>query len=271
MLTIAGTVLKKLGEQISRLGDVIQQPRLLGLRLRGVEVRMFESLNKPWLQNAGIRTVLDVGANSGQFALAVHKVLPEAFIYSFEPLSDCFSELQRNMSNVEKFQGFNMALADKEGEAVFYRNDWSQSSSLLPIGQLHKDNFPFTAKEFIESVQVRKLDDYIPELNIRDNLLLKLDVQGSEDKVIAGGKSVIERAKILIVETSMDSLYDGQPLFHDILRTLSGRGFRYKGSLSQLISPIDGSVLQANAIFMREGWASHMSELTIPASSIPGR
>ena len=43
-------------------------------------------------------TVLDVGANTGQFALEIHKILPQAMIYSFEPLKDCYEQLMHNMT-----------------------------------------------------------------------------------------------------------------------------------------------------------------------------
>jgi hypothetical protein len=80
---------------------------------------------------------------------------------------------------------------------------------------------------------------------------VKLDVQGSEDKVIAGGKYLLQRTKILIVEISMELLYEGQPLFQDIFKILDLQGFRYKGVLKQLASPINGSVLQADVLFIR--------------------
>ncbi len=245
-------MLNKVGQKVSRIGDVIQEPRLLALRLRGIDVRMFESLNKPWLLNSGIRTVFDVGANTGQFARVIHEVLPEAYIYSFEPLSDCFVELQRAMGRAKIFRAFNTALAETDGEAEFYRSAWSPSSSLLPMDKLHKQNFPFTAGESRETVRVRRLDDCAEELMIENEILGKLDVQGAEDKVIVGGKSLLQRAKVLIVETSMDSLYEGQPLFADIFKLLEALGFRYKGALSQFFSPLDGSVLFTDSIFSRE-------------------
>jgi FkbM family methyltransferase len=243
---------RKCGRKISRFGDVLQQPVLLKVWLRGIEVGTFESLNKPWLLNAGVRTVFDVGANTGQFARAIHEVLPEATIYSFEPLSDCFEQLQTTMAGVKNFRAFATALAEENGKAEFFRSSWSPSSSLLPMQQLHKRNFPFTAKETREMVDVRRLDDFAGELPIEDEILIKLDVQGAEDKVISGAKTLLRRAKILIVETSTASLYEGQPLFADILRILEGEGYRYKGALSQAISPLDGSVLYADSIFIRE-------------------
>jgi FkbM family methyltransferase len=245
-------VLKTIGRKLSRIGDIIQEPRLLALRLRGIEDRTVESLNKPWLLNAGIRTIFDVGANTGQFARAIHEVLPEAYIYSFEPLPDCFAELQRAMNGVSTFCAFNTALAEKDGEAEFYRSSWSPSSSLLPMQELHKRNFPFTAGESRETVKVRRLDDCADEVMVEYEILLKLDVQGAEDKVIAGGEGLLRRAKVLIVETSMDSLYDGQALFGDIFKLLEGLGFKYKGALSQAFSTLDGSVLYADSVFIRE-------------------
>lgn len=242
---------RAIGQKISRLGDVIQQPQLVRLRLRGIEVRMFESLNQPWLLDAGIRTIFDIGANTGQFARAIHELLPHAYIYSFEPLADCCSELQRAMIGVKTFRVFNTALAERSGESDFYRSSWSPSSSLLPMQQLHKQNFPFTAGQSKETVKVRKLDDFAEELAIENEILVKIDVQGAEDKVIAGGQILLQRAKVLIVETSIEPLYEGQPLFADIFELVDSLGFKYKGSLSQGLSALDGSVLYADSIFVR--------------------
>jgi hypothetical protein len=57
--------------------------------------------------------------------------------------------------------------------------------------------------------------------------LLKLDVQGFEDKVIIGGEDVVARAKIVIVEVSLQSLFEGGSLFDDVYRILKTRGFTY--------------------------------------------
>ena len=118
--------------------------------------------------------------------------------------------------------------------------------------ELHKRNFPFTAGQSKETVKIRRLDDCAKELTIENEILVKLDVQGAEDKVIGGGRSLIQRAKVLIVETSMDSLYEGQPLFADIFKLLDGLGLRYKGALSQAFSTLDGSVLYADSVFVRD-------------------
>jgi FkbM family methyltransferase len=204
-----------------------------------------------WLGKEEIKTVLDIGANTGQFALRIHKILPDAQIYSFEPLSDCFEELKRNMRDVPKFRGLNYALGNEAGKQVIYRNDFSDSSSLLPMEQLHKDAFPYTKNAREEVIEIRRLDDIASSLELTKNVLIKIDVQGFEDRVIQGGEQTIKRAKILIVETSFEPLYRGQFLFDGIYSMLKSCGFIFKGYEESLRNPKDGHILQCDSIFVR--------------------
>jgi FkbM family methyltransferase len=204
-----------------------------------------------WLKSLNIRTVLDIGANTGQFAAEIHTILPEAMIYSFEPLKDCYQSLVESMKHVQRFRAFDFALGEEDLEIEMHRSEFSPSSSILPMGDLHKEAFPFTSGEMLEKIKVKRLDDITGSLNLVDNLLIKIDVQGFEDRVIAGGRQTIERARVLIVETSFRRLYEGQPLFDTIYDMLRQMGFAYHGNFIQLLNPVDGSVLQADGIFMK--------------------
>ncbi len=184
--------------------------------------------------------------------MMIHRVLPKARILSFEPLEDCFRQLQANLRSVSNFKAFRCALGDKDAKQHMYRNEFSPSSSLLQMNILHKEAFPFTKHEMIETVEVRRLDNVVRDLNLEDGILVKIDVQGFEDRVIWGGESLIARARVLIVETSFQPLYRGQALFDGIYSLMRDRGFKYMGNLDQLRSPIDGSVLQADAVFVKE-------------------
>lgn len=242
--------LTKLGRKLARLTEFMDNPGLFRIWRQGIAIDVWGNLNQTWLTTANINTVLDIGANTGQFARLIHEVLPAAIIYSFEPLEDCYEELKQRMQNVDTFTAFNIALGDTDEELDFHRNSHSQSSSVLPMADLHKQNYPFTTKESITKVRSTSLDDVAKELKIDDNLLIKIDVQGLEDRVIAGGKHTIELAAILIIETSFQHLYVGQPLFEDICELLKEK-FRYMGALTQNRSSIDGSVLYADSIFLR--------------------
>jgi FkbM family methyltransferase len=204
-----------------------------------------------WLTRLDIRTVIDVGAHQGEFARMIHGILPEASILSFEPLEDCYRQLRFNMRDVARFTAFNCAVGDARARVVMHRNEYSPSSSLLKMAALHKTAFPFTVRESEEMIEVRRLDDALRDMRLEDHVLVKIDVQGYEDRVIAGGEELLCRARVVIAETSFSALYEGQPLFDDIYRELTHKGFRYTGNFEQLLNPEDGSVLQADAVFQR--------------------
>jgi FkbM family methyltransferase len=187
----------------------------------------------------------------GEFAQRIRSILPDVEIVCFEPLREPFLELSRRFAGQPNFRAVQCALGEKAAQCEFHHNEYAPSSSLLPMTDLHKRSFTFAVKEKAEIIEVRRLSDVIRELNLGDPLLLKLDVQGFEDKVIIGGEDVVERAKIIIVEVSFLPLYKGGPLFDDIYQILKTRGFIYNGNFDQLLSPQDGRPLQADAIFSR--------------------
>jgi FkbM family methyltransferase len=205
-----------------------------------------------WLQNMNINTVIDVGAHQGEFAIQIHQILPKAKIYSFEPLQDNFNELNSNLNNLQNFKSFKLAVGDHQGQMEMYSNDFSPSSSILKTSQLHKDNFPFSATAKLEKIEISTLDEIVKSLELEDNILLKIDVQGYEDKVIRGAKKCLDNIQAIIIETSFTPLYEGQPLFVDIYQMLIEQGFVYSGSLAELKSPLDGIPLQQDSLFIKK-------------------
>lgn len=208
-------------------------------------------LRRDWLSSLPVRTVLDIGANTGQFAAEIRDLMPGAFIYSFEPLRDEYAALVSQMRGDGRFRAFNFALGEGEARALIHRSSFSQSSSLRPMLDLHKAAWPHTAGAVAEEIEVRRLDSL--GIEPEPELLVKIDVQGFEDKVIEGGRATIGRAAYVITEVSFAPLYEGQPLFEDIYRLLGGMGFEYRGTLTQLPDPRDGRPLQADAFFVRGG------------------
>jgi FkbM family methyltransferase len=75
-------------------------------------------------------------------------------IYSFEPLTDCYEQLAMTMAGVPRFSAFNFALSDSNGKSQIYRNDFVPSSSLLPMGRLHVEAFPYTRNARLEEIEI---------------------------------------------------------------------------------------------------------------------
>lgn len=204
-----------------------------------------------WLRNMAIKTILDIGANTGQFTEEMYQIFSEATIYAFEPLPDCYQKLLVKFSDRSTFKAFNIALGNEAGQVTMYRNQYSPSSSLRMMANLHKESFPYTKIEVEETINIVTLDEVSRNLQLHKPLLIKLDVQGYEDQVILGGINTIRDADILIIELSMEPLYQQQPLFDDIYRILINLGFQYRGNMTQLHHSLDGRVLQVDGIFIK--------------------
>ena len=142
-------------------------------------------------------------------------------------------------------------LLDEEKETVINLNEYSPSSSLLELTDLHKDAFPITKKVEQEKIFVKVLDEIANDLELKKKVMMKLDVQGFELNVLRGSENTLKNVDIILIETSFYELYKNQPLFKDIFDFLSDRGFNYFGSFEQLYDERDGKILQADSIFIK--------------------
>lgn len=204
-----------------------------------------------WLKEYNFKTIIDVGANEGQFSAKISSVFPEAHIHCFEPLPDAFKQLQSNFKDKKNFTLNNFGLGAQNEEKSIFKNEYTPSSSLLEMLDLHKKNFDFAVNVEPEKILIKRLDDVFTT-SLEQPLLLKIDVQGYETFVIKGGETVISQAEMIIVETSFYPLYKDQPLFEDIYDYFIGAGFRYAGNVEQLLSAKDQKILQADAVFIKK-------------------
>lgn len=204
-----------------------------------------------FLRSYGIRAVLDVGANEGQFAAHIRKVLPDASIYSFEPLAAPFRKLVETHRGDRHFEAFQVAVGSEAGEADFEMHDSSVTSSMLRPTDRFARMVPSTAARTRVKVPVVTLDGWAAGRDLATPLLVKLDVQGFEDRVILGGRETLARASAVISEVSFVGLYEGQPLFEDILDLMRSLHFRCGGMLGGFSDLETGEMLEADALFIR--------------------
>jgi hypothetical protein len=58
---------------------------------------------------------------------------------------------------------------------------------------------------------------------------------------------------VLLIETSFETLYEGQALFGDIWERLQSWRFDFKENLDEAYAPDDGRVIQADSLFVKKG------------------
>lgn len=206
------------------------------------------------LTELNIRTVIDVGANEGQFARKISSFIPEANLYCFEPLAEPFSKLSAwAQTQGERVECFQLALGNQEGVMEMYLHEQhTPSSSLLKATNLCHNQYPQTRNKHLEPIKMSTLDVTLSErLNSSyGEIFLKLDVQGFEDRVLRGGRQVLDKCKVVLLEASIDQLYEEQADFYSLVQILHDAGYHYGGNLNQTYGK-DGRVVFVDAIFLR--------------------
>lgn len=238
-------------ESLRRLGKLVRLLRTKAYRRalrRGVAAAIeHESV----LAGMDVGCVIDVGAHHGQFAVMAHRLFPQADLLLFEPQAAAFQELAALFDGDTRVRMHQCALGSAQGTATLHQSARSDSSSLLPISPLQVDAFPGTQETGTVDVEVRRLSDIVDPVTLRRPILLKIDVQGYELRVLEGcGEALQRHVDYVYVECSMKEFYAGQPLAGKVIEFLQTRNFR----LSCIGNPIvdrGGRLLQADMLFSR--------------------
>ena len=171
----------------------------------------------------GIRTIYDIGANVGTWALLAKAVIPEATVEAFEPLPKHCAEFGNNLRGVYGVRVHPVALGPANTYAPLLVTDISDASSLLPLAQIGQAEFSVKEIDRV-GVQVFRLDDFRSQQGLQFPELIKLDVQGYELEVLKGATECLRHTKALVVEVSFAEYYDGQCLFHELIGFLAEFG-----------------------------------------------
>lgn len=215
------------------------------------ESKIGELRLKQFLVSNHLKTVIDIGASYGDFINIVRENKSNIQIYAFEPIVSVFKCLQERYNCANGIELYNLALGNLDGIIDFHENDYSYSSSILPIGEIHINEFPFTKNFKKSQIEIACLDTIFKNRIIPKPLLIKVDVQGYEENVLSGGENTLTQADFVLIEMSFYELYQGQALFDAIHKKLYGLGFFYAGSINQLCSPNDGTILQQDALYIK--------------------
>ena len=198
-----------------------------------------------------VRTVVDIGANVGQFSLLASELFPAATIYAFEPLHGPAETYLKLFPPGSEARLFRAAIGSKSGEAEMHVSRRHDSSSLLPISADMARIFPGTEEVGRERVVVEPLASFLSVAEIAAPALVKIDVQGAELDVLKGFGALLREFRYVYVELSFVPLYTGQPLADEIIAFLRADGFHLRG-VHNLSVDGEGRAIQADFLFVRD-------------------
>ena len=214
-----------------------------------------------------IDLVLDVGANTGQFAQQCRKAGYHDEILSFEPSAAAHATLLQSAASDPHWSvADRMALGASHGEADFNIAANSHSSSILPMLDTHLTANPASRYIQKEKVPLRRLDDILPATPAR-RIFLKLDVQGYESQVLAGATQTLTHTLALQLELSVVPLYEGQTLMPQMIAELAANGFSLWDLEPNFRDPATGRLLEVDAIFTRPTIHELSNSSQVPANS----
>lgn len=199
--------------------------------------------------NVEPKTIIDVGANIGQFSVAALKLFKQAKIISIEPDPEVAIKLKNNIRENSNTEVIVCAAGDKTGEVKFFRNKDSQVSSIMEIGVIRKNLFPNSKVKAEVNVPMNTLDSLFENRELQKPILLKLDVQGAELKVLNGSKNLLKNVKWIVIEVAFVNLYKGEPSFNELCKILKQYNFNFKKPLNYHISPNRLEIIEMDALF----------------------
>ncbi|MGB3894471.1 FkbM family methyltransferase [Mycolicibacter sinensis] len=197
-----------------------------------------------------LRTVVDVGANRGQFALFARHAFPAARIVSLEPLAAPAARFQRVFADEPRVTLHHAALGPASGESTMHVSGHDDSSSLLPITATQRQLFHGTGEVGTETVRIGPLSEFLDGGSIDGPALLKLDVQGYELEALRGCGELLDRFDYVCAEGSFIELYKGQVLADELTGWLREHGFELVRSYGA-VSDENGRAIQTDMLFKR--------------------
>ncbi len=170
-----------------------------------------------------IDTVIDVGANVGQFGASLRSEGFRGKIISFEPIASVFQELANKAAADSNWEAHRCGLGSIAGTAQIHVSELTVFSSILDMTSTASLHDSRTAVTRTEDIEIRTLDQVAAGLT--GNILLKIDAQGYEKHIIEGGGQTIPRLLGIQLELPVIRVYEGEWQFHEALNYMADLGF----------------------------------------------
>ncbi|MFC1869617.1 FkbM family methyltransferase [Thermodesulfobacteriota bacterium] len=168
--------------------SVLAEPLFVGAGFEESEAALLRHLARLGMK------VIDVGANIGLYTVLLGNLVGKTgHVWSFEPFPPVVNYLKKNieLNKLTNITVIEMAVAEKEGVLDFH---------VFPEGcdvynSLGAANRPTEQLQAVQKIPVRvtTLDTIAYEVGITEIDLLKIDVEGAEERVLKGAEKIIRR------------------------------------------------------------------------------
>jgi FkbM family methyltransferase len=207
------------------------------------------------LKRLDVNAVLDVGANTGQYALGLRRWGYDGHIISFEPVRAVYEAVHVLAREDPKWTVHPFALGRQASTAPIHITHNSLFSSFLTPNAYVQERFGHSGQlQRVEEVPVQRLDVILDQVTAhvtQPRLFLKMDTQGCDLEVWAGLGTRREALVGLQSEVSVMPLYERMPAMCEAIAAYESAGFSLSGLFPVCRDQTLGRVIEFDCVLVR--------------------
>jgi FkbM family methyltransferase len=188
------------------------------------------------------KSILDIGANVGQFYNEIKQIFPDAYYYLVEGNHKC--EIPLKDLKVD----YSISLLSDEVKTVnFYTRTYEERCT---GNSIYREKTPFydDSEITIKTIQTTTLDLLLKDQEFD---LIKIDVQGSEIDIIKGGINMIKKSKGILMEVSLVEYNENSPTKEYVYEFMKTLNFYPAEHISDINHPITHHLIQQDILFIK--------------------
>jgi FkbM family methyltransferase len=176
-------------------------------------------------------TFFDIGANIGTVCIPI--VTKGTSVYAFELLRENVALLEK-AAEANQFRNFHPVLAAvSDGDGLMYGGGRSAWGRALDTGSSGDEVPSFTLDRFIVEHKIENVD------------VVKIDVEGHENRVLAGARDVLGRFRpIVVIESNILTCGISGYSYGAMLSVLEDYGYRFYRIHNGFLEPVDSEYWQ---------------------------
>ena len=210
-------------------------------------------------------SIVDVGVADGTFE--IYSVFPKTPYLLVEPMA----EFETALNRIAATHDVRIELVGAGSRETSMSIIFDPSLAAMHGATLSAPD-PGTPQKSARSIPVRRLDALVAKHNLAGPILIKVDTQGTEHDVVSGAEAILPMVEVIILETSFFRFEYDQPLFHETLAFMAGKGFVPYDLFGGFNRPLDGALGQIDVAFVKRDSAlrkdDRYSDASLPLSAI---
>jgi len=229
-------LLYKLGFEVRRT----KQPEISSGYFRNIHMIKGMERIKPFI-SPDVKTIVDIGAAEGSWALSAKEFWPDANFLLFEPLAERAEELNLLCNQNPGFY-FIPSAAGKDEGGIQFAVTADLDGSGMAEGTKHNGE--------IRTVNVTSIDNQVKQLNLAGPYIIKLDTHGYEVPIIEGCVDIMDQVSLFIIECYGLQIAKDSLLFWEMCAFMDSKGFGLIDIIDVAHRPADNAFWQCDAFFI---------------------